>query len=268
LLKIILYARILNHKEGDNMKGEIAIQALKEINNMLKTKVISNNELRDARIDHTTNMGKCYVSVVFNEKCFKKLIEFNNKTRSTLTECGTFFYGRMKGNTIYVEDFFSDFELGQGEFADASVHVTNRNLQEKKLLTERSEVNHNPYNVVIHFHTHPSYGITDEYQVIKTKTTRYSDQDLYTLAYLQKNHQPTSNNVIVFSGGLLAVDDCRTQISMVYYDLIRKDFYNMDNIYYMYQDKLFKFNNYDITRSKQLDESNCIKLKKELEELK
>ena len=250
------------------MKGEVAIQALREINGLLKTAQVSNGELKDARIDHTTNMGKCYVSVVFDEKCFKKIIEFNNFTRENLVECGTFFYGRMKGNTIFVEDFFSDFEHTQGEFVDAAVHVTDRNMQEKKLLTERSEINHNPYNVVIHFHTHPSYGLRSNNEVVKTNTTRYSDQDLYTLGYLQKFHQPVSNNIIVFSGGLLAVDDCRTQISMVYYDLIRKDFYNMDNIYYMYQDKLYKFNNYDVTKSKQLDDTNYKKLKKELEELK
>ena len=36
----------------------------------------------------------------------------------------------------------------------------------------------------------------------------------------------------------------------------------------MYGDQLYKFNNYDITRSEKLDETNTVKLMKTFEELK
>ena len=250
------------------MKGEIAIEALREINGLLKTAQVSNGQLKDARVDHTINMNKFHVSVIFSEKCFKKIIEFNNLTNHELIEHGAFFYGRVKGNSILVEDYFSEFEHTQGEFIDAAVHVTEKNLKEKQLLTEKSTINQNPYNVVIHFHTHPAYGIRADHQVLKTNTTRYSDQDLYTIGYLQKYHQPVSDNFVIYTGGLLAVDDGRTQISMIYYDPGKKDFFNINNLYYMYGDQLYKFNNYDITRSEKLDKTNTVKLMKTFEELK
>ena len=139
-------------------------------------------------------------------------------------------------------------------------------MKEKKLLTEKSDLNTNPYNVVVHFHTHPTYGITKDLQVVKPNTTLYSDQDLYTYAYLQRYHQPTTDDRIFYIGGLLGVDKDRSQISAVFYDVGTKDFYNIEGIYYIYHGELYKFNNYDITNSKKIEDTSGIKLMKELKE--
>ena len=250
------------------MKGEVAIEALREINGLLKTAEVSNGVLQDARVDHTTNMNKFHVSLIFSEECFKKIIDFNNSTNSELIEHGAFFYGRVKGNTIYVTKCFSEFAHTEGQFFDAAVQITDANWREKKFLTENSAMNDRPYNIVVHFHTHPAYGIRSNYEVVKTNTTRYSDQDLYTIGYLQKYHQPTTNNFVIFLGGLLAVDDRRSQISVIYYDPVRKDFFNISNLYYEYEGKVFQFNNYDITQSKKVSDTNAVKLMKTFEELK
>lgn len=248
------------------MKGEAANQALRDINHLLATSDVGEIELKDSRVDHTRNMSPFHVSVVFNEKCFKKILAFNNATSNTLVEYGTFFYGRIKGNTLYIEDYKSDFARCDGVFVDDAVCVTERNMFEKIVLTEKTKKNPNPYNVVVHFHTHPAYGITENYEAYKTCTTRYSDQDLYSYGYLQKYRQPKSENIIIYLGGLLAVDDGRTQISMVYYDPKKKDFYNVSNIYYMCNGNLIKFNNYDITRSKKIEDTSGIRLMKELKD--
>ena len=248
------------------MNGQVAKGALRVINSRLETDVIPSEELHGSRIDHTTDMNKFHVSVVFNERCLKKLIQMNNATRKELIEYGTFFYGRIKNNTLYIETYMSDFERANSEFVEAAVNVTDRNLKEKEMLTEHSELNTNPYNVVVHFHTHPAYAITEDYRAVKPNTTRYSDQDLYTYGYLQKYHQPESGNVVLYIGGLLAVDDDRSQISMVFYDKVRKDFFNINNLYYIFHGQLFKFNNFDITKSEKIEDTSGIKLMKELKD--
>jgi len=266
LQKNIIYARILSHKEGDNMKGVRQKETLSKINQLLTTTTIPDTELKGSHIDHTTDMNKFHVSIVFNEKCVQKIIEMRNKTSNELVEYGTFFYGRIKGNTLLIENYLSDFERADSEFVDAAVNVSERNISEKELLTEYSELNQNPYNVVVHFHTHPAYGITKNHEVIKPNTTRYSDQDLYSYGYLQKYHQPKTNNFILFIGGLLAADVNRTQISAVYYDEFRKDFFNINNIYYYYHGELFKFNNYDIEQSRKIEDTSGVKIMKGLKD--
>ena len=118
----------------------------------------------------------------------------------------------------------------------------------------------------MHFHTHPSYAIKGDYRIIKPNTTLYSDQDLYSYGYMQKYFQPESDNFVLFIGGLLACDLDRNQISMVFYNKLRKDFFNIKNIYYIYHDELFKFNNYDIAKSEKIEDTSGIKLMKELKE--
>ena len=248
------------------MRGKKALEALREINTLLRTANIPSKELPDARIDHTTDLAPFYVSIVFTERCLKRIIEMNNATRKNLVEYGTFFYGRLTGKTLYIDNYLSDFEKADSVFVEAAVNVTKRNMKEKEMLTEKSELNTNPYNVVVHFHTHPAYGITSDHKVFKPNTTRYSDQDLYTYAYLQKYHQPKSENRIFFIGGLLGVDNDRSQISAVFYDLGTKDFYNIEGIYYIYHNELFKFNNFDIANSKKIEDTSGIKLMKELKE--
>ena len=248
------------------MKGQVAKEALRVINTRVATDVIPNDTLNEARIDHTTDMNKFHVSVVFNERCLKKIIKMNNETRRELAEHGTFFYGRIKDNTLYIEEYLSDFEKADSEFVEAAVNVTDRNMKEVSLLTEHSMVNTKPYNVVVHFHTHPAYVISKGFRVFKPNTTRYSEQDLYTYAYMQKYRQPTTGNAVLFTGGLLAVDEERSQISMVFYDAVRKDFFNINNLYYMFHDELYKFNNFDITQSKKIEDTSGIKLMKELKD--
>ena len=248
------------------MKGQVAKEALKVINQRVATDIIPKDELTEARIDHTTDMNKFHVSVVFNERCLKKLIKMNNETRRELSEHGTFFYGRIKGNTLCIVEYMSDFEKANTEFVEAAVNVTDRNMKEVSLLTEHSMLNSNPYNVVVHFHTHPAYVITKGFKVFKPNTTRYSEQDLYEYAYMQKYCQPKFGNAVLYTGGLLAVDEDKSQISMVFYDAVRKDFFNINNLYYMYHDELFKFNNFDITKSEKIEDTSGIKLMKELKD--
>lgn len=248
------------------MYGEIPNQALFEINARLKSREIPADEMKQARVDHTTDMSKFHVSVLFSEKCFKKLIEMNNDTANNLRENGTFFYGRIKGNTLFIVDYKSDFIRTDGIYKNAAVNVSERNMLEKIVLTEKTKRNPQPYNVVVHFHTHPAYVVNDSNKIIKPNTTRYSDQDLYSYGYLQKYHQPKTENIIIYTGGLLAVDNSRSQISMVYYDPVKKDFFNINNIYYGYKGELFKFNNQDISKSKKIEDTSGIKLMKELKQ--
>ena len=53
---------------------------------------------------------------------------------------------------------------------------------------------------------------------------------------------------------------------MVFYDPAREDFFNINNNYYGYNGRLLKFNNADITKSKEIEDTSGIKLIKELKD--
>ena len=246
------------------MKGQRAKEALGDINRVLASRKIPSSYLNQARIDHTTDMNSFYASVVFNERCTMKLLQSECYTKKNQVEAGTFFYGKVRGNTLYIDTYLSDFEHADGVYRNCAVDVTDHNLKELDLMTEKSEFNQHPYNVVVHFHTHPSVVINRNGVPITPNTFRYSEQDLYTYGYLQKYSQPVSDNFVLFIGGLMGINDERTQISMVFYDAVRKDFFNISNIYFLSNGELHKFNNFDITNSKKIEDTSGIKLMKEL----
>jgi hypothetical protein len=160
----------------------------------------------------------------------------------------------------------SDFEKSDGLYKNCSVDITEKNMRELDMMTEYSSFNNHPYNIVVHVHTHPPVVINEHGVPITPNTFKYSEQDLYSYGYMQKYCQPITNNFVLFLGCLFAVDKERTQISIVHYDKVRKDFYNVSNIYFIHEGELYKFNNYNVENSRKIDDTTGIKLMKELKE--
>lgn len=130
-------------------------------------------------------------------------------------------------------------------------------------MTEKTDENPNPFNIVMHFHTHPDHVKDKEGNIITPASLLYSENDLYSYAYHQKYLQPNSNNSVIFLGGLLPANNGHPQINCVYYDIIKKNFVNIPNIYYIYKNNVCKFNNNQIDENIVIskEESQIIKAK-------
>ena len=135
-----------------------AKEAMKEILEQLKTSEVDNdNLLKGHRIDQYTDMIQNHNTIlVLNEEVMSKILSFSNaNNESNYREFGTYFYGKNIDNIIYISGYTgTDFEEADGLYEKGAVEVTQRNLQEMDILTSKIE---NPYNVVVHFHTHPDH---------------------------------------------------------------------------------------------------------------
>lgn len=114
-----------------NMSAD-AKNALSKINERLKSKVVNNDDLLTGhRINHKTDLEQLETAkVVFSEHAFKKIIDFMNKTvTNDFTEFGTYFYGKMLNNILYIEGYLSDFAHADGIYESGAVEVTDKNLE-------------------------------------------------------------------------------------------------------------------------------------------
>ena len=105
--------------------------------------------------------------------------------------------------------------------------LVKKSLKELEILTQKIE---NPYNIVVHFHTHSSYGINNNGDLIKPASNLYSENDLYLYAYHQVYMQP-NNNPVIYLGSLLFNSLNDVEINFVFYDSINLEFCNLTNIY-------------------------------------
>ncbi len=243
-----------------------AQSALSEITKRLKNKEVEDDLLTGHRINHKTDLEQLQTAkVVFSEHAFKKLIDFMNKIiNNDFTEYGTYFYGKVLNNILYIEGYLSDFAHSDGIYASGAVDVTNKNLKELELMTEKTEENPNPFNVVMHLHTHPDHIKDENGNIIIPKSRLYSENDLYSYAYQQKYLQPDSKNSVIFLGALVSANNGHPQINCVYYDITKENFVNIPNIYYMYKNNVHKFNNNQIDNNIVISEEESQKIKSKI----
>ena len=248
-----------------------ATNALSDINERLKNKEVDNNNLLAGhRINHKTDLEQLETSkVVFSEHAFKKIIDFMNKTiTNDFTEFGTYFYGKVLNNILYIEGYLSDFEHSDGIYESGAVEVTDKNLEELDLMTEKTDENPNPFNIVMHFHTHPDHIKDKNGNIITPASLLYSENDLYSYAYQQKYLQPNSSNSVIFLGCLLPANNGNPQINCVYYDIIKENFVNIPNIYYMFKNEVHKFNNNKIDDNITISKEEAQKIKSKVKTYK
>ena len=246
-----------------------AKDAMKLINEKLKTMTIDDDYIEGHRIDQRKDFKKINTKIVFNERCTNKLLSFIDLVLNTdYREYGTYFYGNLCGNLIYIDDFYSDFQLADGLFKNGAVDVTKQNLEELDNKTEKSKTK-NPCDVVMHFHTHPDHVIDESGSVIDPASQLMSEQDLYSYGYHQKYLQPVSNNPVVFIGGMISKNNNNPEFSIVFYDDIRKCFFNIgDNIYLTHNSELSKLDNKGLNNYFGVPQEISDKIKTRILELK
>lgn len=218
--------------------------ALNAINEKLKTQRVDNNNLiKGHRIDQRKDLKELGTKIVFNEKTTKRLCELMRKVLDTdLIEYGCYFFGKVGNGFVYIDDYGSEFSHSNGLYANAAVEVTTKNLEELDQKTEK-EFTDKPYEIVIHFHTHPDYVKDNAGNIIKTASLIMSEQDLYNYGFHQLYLQPRSNNKVIFIGCMLAKNYNNPQISSVTYDESKQEFYSIKPIYIIKNNKLIKVNN-------------------------
>lgn len=234
---------------------ESAKVAMNEIVERLKTVEVDNdNLLEEHRIDHHTDMiQNDYVNLVLGEDVIRKILSFvaaNNE--SNYREFGTYFYGKKIENTIYVTGYTgTDFEESDGVYSKGAVDVTEKNILELEMLTSKIA---NPYNVVIHFHTHPDYVKDSSGNLIKPASNLFSENDLYSYAYHQV-HMQHKNNSVVYIGGMSSNKNGVPEINLVFYDPEKELFCNINKIFYFMKNNLCKIENDSLVDTKVVDDN-------------
>lgn len=229
---------------------ESAKVAMSEIIKKLKTEEVDNNNLlEEHRIDqHTDMLQNNYVNLVLGEDVIGKILSFvTSNGENNYREYGTYFYGKMIDNIIYVTRYTgTDFEAADGKYSKGAVDVTKKNLDELEKLTS---IISNPYNVVIHFHTHPDYVKDKNGQIIKPASNLFSENDLYSYAYHQVYLQH-KNNPVVYIGGMSSNKNGVPEINFVFYDIEKKAFWNINKIFYFMKGNLCKLENGSLVETK------------------
>lgn len=245
----------------------IAKQALKEINEKLKNSEVDNdNLLMGHRINHKKDMEQiCNVKVILSEEIILKIVEFANQNHEqNYREFGTYFYGRMINNIIYISGYTgTDFCLSDGVYNNGAVDVSEKSLKELESLTQKIE---NPYNIVVHFHTHPSYVINNNGVLIKPASNFYSENDLYSYAYHQVYMQP-NNSPVIYLGGLIFNNLNSAEINFVFYDSINHEFCNLTNMYYLMNNNIYKINNGIMTDNSIISGKEKVKIKENINKM-
>ena len=241
-----------------------AKEAMKEILEQLKTSEVDNdNLLKGHRIDQYTDMIQNHNTIlVLNEEVMSKILSFSNaNNESNYREFGTYFYGKNIDNIIYISGYTgTDFEEADGLYEKGAVEVTQRILQEMDILTSKIE---NPYNVVVHFHTHPDHIKNKQGEIIVPSFKLYSENDLYSYAYHQVYMQP-ENNPVVYIGGMSCNNNGSPRINFVFYDIEEQAFCNINNIYYLEKDNLCKIENFSLLDTKVMDDDETSKINKRI----
>lgn len=249
------------------MTSDRAKLAIHEINEQLQNGITSDVSFIDCRINHNVDLEQSSLKVVFNESCIKKILDmFNQVEKSRTQERGTFFYGRLVDKMIIFDCYKSDFKQADGVFKGAAVSMEDC-LPELKKMTTPSKSNTTPYDVVMHFHIHPSYVLC------KTKDGQYyekdnnvrslliSDNDYLSYGWLNETQQYNPNKRISYLGGLLSVNyGIEPRLACVLYDKTTKQYVNFTNIYYIVKDKVFRLNRQNISNNRLLNELDCYKI--------
>ena len=163
-------------------------KAITEINSSLDKKevfpIFSEN-----RVDLDDLKEYAGVRVIFSEEAYVKLLQLLGKQKSI----GSYFYGRISNNLVFVSTSLSDYEIQKRRYTNPVVSATNDNLNELKLMTEKSDAIKSPYNAVVDFRVYMHDNAVEN-------ATEYMDSDLYSYAYQQLYMQPCTGNSIIYFG--------------------------------------------------------------------
>jgi len=239
---------------------------INRINELLESGITNDVSLINCNINHNEDLEQSAVKVVFTRDCIKKIIKQYREVNKVRTqERGTFFYGRIVGNMVVFDCYKSDFKVVDGIFKDAAVTMEDC-LPELEEMTTPTENNPIPYDVVMHFHVHPSYVLYENEvgsYVEKDNNGRsllISDNDYLTYAWLDQTQQYNPNQHISYLGGLISVNYGNPRFACVMYDDKKKTFINFTNIYYLSGENVYRLNRPCILNSKLLNEEHCHKI--------
>lgn len=174
------------------------------------------------------------VRIIFSEEAYTKLLQLFNKQKNI----GTYFYGKVFNNLIFVSTSLSDYDVQRGT-DDSIVSYKKSCYQELKLMTEASDVMQKPFSAVIDFQIRDINAEND---------LEYMDSDLYSYAYQQLYLQPMSKNSVVYFGMISVKENDAYNLRCVFYDSFEHTFIKISNIYYLCNGGMHKFNNDSIDK--------------------
>jgi len=184
-------------------------QLVKQVEAEEKTRDLSGVSFDQRKFPELPN-GK----IIFTEDVFHRILQLLKFTKLTGVEQGMFFYGHEIGDNLMMIDTVS-----QCEFVSGKKEIVVGNLAACELL---SKLDHD-YDVVLHFHTHPSYE--------NCCSRNFSDQDLYLYGYGQVNPALQSKNVS-FIGGMGCFSGASSELNFVSYDAHKKNYFRISDVYY------------------------------------
>lgn len=206
-------------------------KAITEINSSLDKKevfpIFSEN-----RVDLDDLKEYAGVRVIFSEEAYVKLLQLLGKQKSI----GSYFYGRISNNLVFVSTSLSDYEIQKRRYTNPVISAKNDNLNELKLMTEKSDAIKSPYNAVVDFRVYM-------HDNAKENATEYMDSDLYSYAYQQLYMQPCTGNSIIYFGMISVKENGSYKLRCVFYDFLDRTFIKVSNLYYMCAKEIHKFNN-------------------------
>ena len=149
---------------------------------------------------------------------------------------GSYFYGRISNNLVFVSTSLSDYEIQKRRYTNPVISAKNDNLNELKLMTEKSDAIKSPYNAVVDFRVYMHDNAVEN-------ATEYMDSDLYSYAYQQLYMQPCTGNSIIYFGMISVKENGSYKLRCVFYDFLDRTFIKVSNLYYMCAKEIHKFNN-------------------------
>lgn len=165
--------------------------------------------------------------IILTGEVFQKILDLLKATRTTMLEHGLFFYGHKTSENLLLIDDVAQFEFETGE---KEVFIG------RDLAYEMLSKIENGYDIVLHFHTHPSYE--------NCCFRNFSDQDLYLYGFCQSRFDFRRRGVS-FLGGMGCSFDLSGELKFVSYDERLRQYFKINDVYYSDQSDFMKIGSLD-----------------------
>ncbi len=215
-------------------------KAITEINSSLDKREIFPS-FSENRVDLEDLNEYSGVRIIFSEEAYIKLLQLLGKQKSI----GSYFYGKISNNLVFISTSLSDYDIQRRKYCNPVISANKDNLDELKLMTEESDAIKRPFNAVVDFRVYDDFS-SDENGVI------YMDSDLYSYAYQQLYLQPVSKNSVIYFGIISVKENGSYKLRCVFYDSLEHTFIKVNNIYYLRDKEIHKFNNDSVSKSVEL----------------
>lgn len=215
-------------------------KAISEINSSLDKREIFPS-FSESRVDLEDLKEYPGVRIIFSEEAYIKLIQLLSKQKSI----GSYFYGRISNNLVFVSTSISDYSIQRRKYCNPVISANKDNLEELKLMTGGNDAIKRPFNAVVDFRAYDNYGIDEN-------NSMYMDSDLYSYAYQQLYLQPVGKNPLIYFGIISVKEHGSYKLRCVFYDSLEHTFIKVNNIYYLRNKEIHKFNNDAVFKSVEL----------------